>query len=146
MRRTPRARPREIDQARASSLLQEDDVSAVKAPIAESKCIVGVDAAKSSYMTTAGTNWETAGDGMWVKKIYEDAARAESTMLFRMEPGAYSPPHSHDAFEQVYVLEGSFYDEDRLVRAGEFCARSPGAMHSASSDDGALMLVVYTRA
>lgn len=119
----------------------------MKTPIEERSCIAAVGAAATSYMSTAGSDWEAAGgDGMWVKKIYENVARAECTLLFRMDPGAFSPPHSHDAFEQVYVLEGSFYDEDRLVRAGEFCARSPGAVHSATSDDGALMLVVYTKA
>jgi quercetin dioxygenase-like cupin family protein len=98
-------------------------------------------------MSAAGVQWESAGsDGMWVKRLYEDEERGERTWLFRMDPGASSPPHSHEEFEQVYVLEGSFYDEDRLVKAGEYCARSPGAVHSATSDAGALMLVVYTKA
>lgn len=43
------------------------------------------------------------------------------------------------------MIDGSFYDDDRLVRAGELGARSPGAMHSAASDAGAIMLVLYTR-
>jgi quercetin dioxygenase-like cupin family protein len=98
-------------------------------------------------MSAQGADWESTGsDGMWVKRLYEDVERGERTWLFRMDPGANSPPHSHEEFEQVYVLEGSFYDEDRLVKAGEFCARSPGAVHSAASDGGALMLVVYTKA
>ena len=46
----------------------------------------------------------------------------------------------------MYVLEGSFFDDDRLVKAGDFCARSPGAVHYAASDEGALVLVIYTRA
>ncbi|NCF28225.1 MAG: anti-Sigm factor, ChrR [Gammaproteobacteria bacterium] len=98
-------------------------------------------------MTAVDTDWEaTDSDGFWLKRLYEDEERGERTWLMRIDPGACSPPHAHEEFEQVYVLQGSFYDEDRLVKAGEFCARSPGAVHSAASDEGALMLVIYTRA
>jgi len=31
-------------------------------------------------------------------------------------------------------------------KAGGYCARSSGAVHSASSDEGVLMIVVYTKA
>lgn len=116
------------------------------APIRETGCIPPVAAGASSYGSTLGTDWEaTDSEGFWVKKLYEDAGRGESTWLMRMDAGACSPPHAHEAFEQVYVIDGSFYDDDRLVRAGEFCARAPGAMHSAASDAGATMLVIYTR-
>ena len=119
----------------------------MKASIRESDCILPVAAAASSYMSAVDTDWQATGsDGFWVKKLYEDEARGERTWLMRIDPGAYSPPHAHEEFEQVYVLGGSFYDDDRLVRAGEFCARSPGAVHSAASDEGATMLVIYTRA
>jgi quercetin dioxygenase-like cupin family protein len=98
-------------------------------------------------MSAVDTEWEaTESEGFWVKRLYEDPARREITWLMRIDAGAYSPPHAHEDFEQVYVLEGSFFDDDRLVRAGEFCARSPGAVHSAASDDGAIMLVIYTKA
>lgn len=119
----------------------------MKTSIDDSNCIAPVASAASAYMTAVDADWEATGsDGFWVKRLYEDAARGETTWLMRVDAGAYSPPHAHEEFEQVYVLEGSFYDDDRLVRAGEFCARSPGAVHSAASDDGAIMLVIYTRA
>jgi quercetin dioxygenase-like cupin family protein len=121
-------------------------MTSVKQAVDQRSCIAAVASAASAYMAAAGRDWEATGsEGFWLKRLYEDPERGERTWLMRMDPGAYSPPHSHDEFEQVYVLEGSFYDEDRLVKAGEFCARSPGAMHSAASDDGALMLVIYTR-
>jgi anti-sigma factor ChrR (cupin superfamily) len=122
-------------------------MASVKEPVDHRSCIAAVASAASSYMTTVDTDWEAAGsNGFWLKRLYEDPERGERTWLMRMDPGAYSPPNSHEEFEQVYVLEGSFYDEGRTVKAGEFCARSPGAMHSAASDDGALMLVIYTKA
>ncbi len=118
-----------------------------KAPVEHDDCIPAVASTASSYMTAVDTDWEaTDSDGFWLKRLYEDEERGERTWLMRIDPGACSPPHAHEEFEQVYVLQGSFYDEDRLVKAGEFCARSPGAVHSAASDEGALMLVIYTRA
>ena len=118
-----------------------------KTPVEDSRCIPPVAPAISSYMSAVAKDWEPAGgDGFWVKRLYEDQERGERTWLMRMDAGAYSPPHSHEEFEQVYVLDGSFYDDDRLVKAGEFCARSPGAVHSAASDHGALMIVIYTKA
>jgi len=119
----------------------------VKTPVDKRSCIAAVASATSSYMSAVGMRWEPTGtDGFWVNRLYEDDARGERTWLMRIDPGAYSSPHAHEEFEQVYVLEGSFYDDDRLVKAGEFCARSPGAVHSAASDGGALMLVMYTKA
>ena len=118
-----------------------------KAPVDDDNCIAAVASAASRYMTGVGADWEATGsDGFRLKRLYEDQERGERTWLMRMDPGAYSPPHAHEEFEQVYVLEGSFHDQDRLVKAGEFCARSPGAVHSAASDGGALMLVIYTKA
>ena len=122
-------------------------MTSVKESVDHRSCIDAVASAASSYMTTVDTDWEaTDSDGFWIKRLYEDEQRGECTWLMRVDAGAYSPPHSHEEFEQVYVLEGSFYDEDRTVKAGEFCARSAGAVHSAASDDGALMLVIYTKA
>ena len=118
-----------------------------KTPVDEARCIAAVATAASTYMSAVAMDWEPTGDdGFWVKRLYEDEQRGERTWLMRIDPGAYSPPHAHEVFEQVFVLEGSFYDDDRLVKAGEFCARSPGAVHSAASDDGAVILVMYTKA
>lgn len=118
-----------------------------RASVEDSACIGAVSAATSAYTTLADREWEpTETDGFWVKRLYQDAQRGESTWLMKIDPGASSSPHAHGQFEQVYVMEGSFYDEQRLVRAGEFCARSPGAVHFAASDEGAVILVVYTNA
>jgi len=118
-----------------------------KAPVDRESCIAAVMSATSSYMTTVDTDWEaTDSEGFWVKRLYEDEQRGERTWLMRVDAGAYSPPHAHEEFEQVYLLEGSFYDGDRLLNAGDYCARAPGAMHSTACDDGARMLVIYTNA
>jgi anti-sigma factor ChrR (cupin superfamily) len=96
------------------------------------------------YLEAGPLAWEESGTpGFLVKRLHEDTATGESTWLMKMEPGCTSPPHAHDTFEEVYVLEGAFHDGGRLLKAGDYVAREVGAMHSADTQDGAVMLVVY---
>ena len=116
-------------------------------PVQEGKRLTGAPPETSVYTSASNTEWEQTGDGgFWLKRLYEDESKGERTWLMRVEPGAFSPPHAHEDFEQVYVLEGTFFDEDHVLSAGDYCCRAPGAMHSAGSDDGALVLVMYTPA
>jgi anti-sigma factor ChrR (cupin superfamily) len=54
--------------------------------------------------------------------------------------------HAHNEIEQIYVLEGSFFDQDKTYTAGEYIVRAPGAMHTAGSDTGAVVLLFYSPA
>jgi anti-sigma factor ChrR (cupin superfamily) len=63
----------------------------------------------------------------------------------RVEPGTVSAPHAHDRIEQVYILDGSLYDDDGSEHpAGSFIVRAAGAVHGGGSRDGATMLVIYS--
>ena len=100
---------------------------------------------RSAFVEDAGNAWEDAGKpGIRIKRLHEDATRGERTLLFELAAGARSAPHAHEDFEQVYVLSGSFHDGERLLRAGDYCSRAPGEIHEATSDDGAVALVIYT--
>ena len=81
-----------------------------------------------------------------MKPLFEDAERGEKTLLMKVDPGAWSPMHTHPGeLEQIYVLEGSFYDQDATMGPGDYCCRAPDAGHEAGSKDGAIVLLVYTR-
>jgi len=91
--------------------------------------------------------WQDCGaDGFLIKPLMEDAGAGLRTWLMKVEPGAFSALHAHDEVEQIYVLEGSFYDQQRSYRAGEYIVRAPGAMHTAGSESGALVLLFYSPA
>jgi len=100
----------------------------------------------SVYLDLANVDWQPDGDKFWIKPIYEDAVRGERTCLMKIDPGARFPMHAHEETEQIYVLSGSFYDQDRTLRVGDYCCRAPGAMHSSGSDEGAILLLIYSRA
>lgn len=107
----------------------------------------GLPAQGSLTFDAGAIDWQECGeDGFWIKPLLEDEAAGLRTWLMKVDPGAFSPPHAHDEFEQVYVLDGTFYDDQRSYRAGEFVVRAPGAMHSAGSEDGALVLLFYSTA
>ena len=65
------------------------------------------------------------------------------TLLTRVEAGPLGTLHDHDKIEQIYVLEGDFYDDDESYEAGDFVVRMPGAMHRAGSRQGCTMLITY---
>jgi len=100
----------------------------------------------SVYLDLAGADWQPDGEKFWIKPLYEDSVRGERTCLMKIGPGARYPMHAHEETEQIYVLSGSFRDQDRMLRAGDYCCRAPGAMHSTDSDEGAIVLLVYSRA
>ncbi|MDE1169412.1 MAG: cupin domain-containing protein [Pseudomonas sp.] len=101
----------------------------------------------SHHYTAAAAAWEpTATPGFWIKPLFTDTAKGMRTLLMKVDPGAWSAPHQHEGeLEQLYLLQGAFQDQDGTLNIGDYCCRSPGAVHSGGSEGGALMLVIYTR-
>jgi len=62
----------------------------------------------------------------------------------RIEAGGHVGLHAPDAIEQVYVVDGIFYDDAGDHPAGTFIVRQAGAPHLAGSHDGATLLLIYT--
>ncbi len=106
--------------------------------------LTGLPAKGSLNFDANGSDWQACGsDGFWIKPLLEDVSEGLRTWLMRVDPGAFSPPHRHQDIEQIYVIDGSFYDQDGTYGPGEFIVRAPGAEHSAGSEDGALVLLCY---
>jgi quercetin dioxygenase-like cupin family protein len=91
-------------------------------------------------------DWEPSDvTGFLLKTLYHDPVTGDQTVLMKVEPGAYAAPHSHGQVEHVYVLQGSFSDDYGTYHAGDYIVRKPGDEHSAQSDQGATVLLIYTR-
>jgi len=100
----------------------------------------------STYVRPQDLEWqETRFEKTSIKVLYEDREKGEMTVLVRLEPGAHIPLHKHPELEQAFVLEGSMYDHDGCVRAGEYVWRRGGSVHENRSDEGALILAVYRK-
>jgi anti-sigma factor ChrR (cupin superfamily) len=100
----------------------------------------------SAYRRAAAGDWAPTGEGYWVKPLYADAATGERTLLMRIDPGTVSHPHSHEGeFEQIYILEGSFEDDNGRLGPGDYACRAPGSVHSGRTETGCVMLLIYSR-
>ena len=65
--------------------------------------------------------------------------------LIRLEPDFSDRPHTHDGFEWVYVLEGSFTDDAGVHKAGDFIVNSTEGVHQPKTgSDGCVLLIVWT--
>ena len=110
------------------------NVDVLKLPVAESLIL------KSREMP-----WQHSdAPGFWVKPLVEDECQGIRTWLMKVDAGAFSEMHGHRQYEQIYVLEGSFYDQDNVYGPGDFIVRAPGALHTAGSEEGALVLLFYS--
>ena len=107
---------------------------ALKLPASESLML------KSEEMSWQGCD----APGFWVKPLIEDESQGIRTWLMKVDAGAFSEMHGHSEYEQIYVLEGSFYDQDHVYGPGDFIVRAPGALHTAGSEAGAVVLLFYS--
>jgi quercetin dioxygenase-like cupin family protein len=96
------------------------------------------------YAHSMQAEWEaTKNPKLWRKLLYENNASGETAYLMKADAGAFSPSHTHEQVEQIFVLEGSYADRARVVRKGDYVRRPAGVAHEFKSDEGALMLVLY---
>jgi anti-sigma factor ChrR (cupin superfamily) len=94
---------------------------------------------------TSDMEWVYGGaDGFWLKELYRDPHSDCFTILMKVDADACAGSHAHERTEQIYVIEGTFYDQVREYRAGDFILRPPGTNHTAGSRTGAIVLVTYT--
>ena len=101
--------------------------------------------ADSLIRRTKKIDWQACDEpGFWVKPLIEDESKTIRTWLMKIDAGAFSDLHAHDEYEQIYVLSGSFYDQDSEYVDGDFIVRAPGAMHTAGSKTGATVLLFYS--
>ena len=100
----------------------------------------------SHHLDPNALDWQpTDAPGFWAKPLLRDPATGARTELSRMEPGANVGAHSHAELEEILVLSGEFSDEERTYRAGDYCIRAPGALHTTHSERGCTVLVIYRR-
>jgi anti-sigma factor ChrR (cupin superfamily) len=91
----------------------------------------------------SASGWQAGERVAEMTRNLVDDPRGYRTMLLKIEPSPLGVLHAHDEIEQIYVLEGDFYDDDARYGPGDFLLRMPGAMHRAGSKNGCTMFIVY---
>lgn len=80
---------------------------------------IGIDA-DAAPPVEEPPRWEDAGGGISYKILARDTATDRVSMLVRLAPGAAYPPHSHAGQEELYLLDGELFIEDRKLYPGDY--------------------------
>ena len=64
--------------------------------------------------------WKEGAPGLWYQLLSKDADTQRVTMVVRLEPGIKYPPHSHAGLEELYLLEGELWIDNRKLRPGDY--------------------------
>ena len=90
--------------------------------------------------------WQPLAPGIFLKTLYQDAARNYHTSLVRMEAGAHYPSHSHAEIEELFMLSGDLHLEGQRMRPGDYCRGDAGSAHGETfTDTGCLFLLMASQ-
>jgi anti-sigma factor ChrR (cupin superfamily) len=88
--------------------------------------------------------WEKVAPGIWCKLLANDTERHRISMLVRLEPKASYPPHTHVGVEELHLLDGELWIEDRLLHPGDYNYGPPGASDQRVYSETGCMCVLIT--
>jgi len=74
-----------------------------------------------------GPDWETVAPGIECKLLAGDAERQRISMLVRLAPGASYPAHTHAGVEELHLLDGELWIDERKLVPGDYNYGAPGA-------------------
>lgn len=66
---------------------------------------------------------------------------SENVALVKWEPGTRFDKHMHPGGEEIFVLSGTFSDEQGDYEAGTWIRNPPGSMHRPFSEEGCIIYV-----
>jgi len=64
--------------------------------------------------------WEEVAPGISCKMLSSDARADRVSMLVRLAPNTAYPPHRHAGTEELHLLEGELWIEDRKLLPGDY--------------------------
>jgi hypothetical protein len=71
--------------------------------------------------------WEQVAPGIECKLLATDTERHRVSMLVRLAPGASYPPHTHAGVEELHLLDGELWIDERKLVPGDYNYGAPGA-------------------
>jgi anti-sigma factor ChrR (cupin superfamily) len=72
-------------------------------------------------------DWEQVAPGIQCKLLATDTERQRVSMLVRLAPGASYPAHTHAGEEELHLLDGELWIDDRKLLPGDYNYGAPGA-------------------
>ena len=70
--------------------------------------------------------FEPWAPGISCKLLATDPERDRVSMLVRLTPGVHYPPHTHAGIEELHLLDGELWIDDRKLTPGDYNRAEPG--------------------
>ena len=87
--------------------------------------------------------WKEVAPGISCKLLSTDTEADRVSMLVRLAPNTSYPPHRHAGVEELYLLEGELWIEDRRLEPGDYsCAEAGTSDHRVWSETGCMCLLI----
>jgi anti-sigma factor ChrR (cupin superfamily) len=83
--------------------------------------------ARSGKQTWSEPEWEEVAPGIDCKLLATDAERHRVSMLVRLAPGASYPAHTHAGVEELHLLDGELWIDEKKLVPGDYNYGAPGA-------------------
>lgn len=71
-------------------------------------------------------DWEQVAPGIQCKLLAKNQAQDRVSMLVRLAPGVEYPPHTHAGIEELHLLHGELWIDDRKLYPGDYNRAEPG--------------------
>jgi len=92
---------------------------------------IDVEASKNPQPTTrrdwVEPDWEQPAPGISCKLLATNTEQDRVTMLVRLEPGVDYPPHTHAGVEELHLLQGELWIDDRKLYPGDYNRAEAGS-------------------
>jgi anti-sigma factor ChrR (cupin superfamily) len=72
-------------------------------------------------------DWQEAAPGLSYKVLAADTDKDRVSLLVRLAPGAHYPPHCHAGVEELYLLQGELWIDDKKLYPGDYNRAEPGS-------------------
>jgi mannose-6-phosphate isomerase-like protein (cupin superfamily) len=96
-----------------------------------------------TYADSGRADWQKFQPGSRRKILHEDLATGQLTMLVQWDPGyRMGVVEHHEYDEHLYILAGTFVDEQRASGPGTYILNRAGSEHQAYTPDGCTFLEV----
>lgn len=87
---------------------------------------MGQESAPSGIPAWLEPEWEDMAPGISCKPLATDIERDRVSMLVRLAPGTAYPPHRHAGVEELFLMDGELWIEDRKLYPGDYNRGEPG--------------------
>ena len=104
---------------------------------------LNADHSQRVVIETAKIDWETSrADGVLRKRLERiDTIPEPVTTVVRYQADSAFPAHQHAKGEEIFVLEGTFSDNNGNYEAGSYLRNPAGTSHSPFSKEGCTIFV-----